>query len=414
MRILYLHQYFNTREGTGGTRSYEMARRLAANGHEVSLITSGLHASPRFAITGSESHRQVEIDGIRVVSIPAAYNDPRFGTTLSAEKRLRAFYEFALVSFRIGCTLSRPDLVFATHTPLTIGFAGSALARHFAAPFVFEVRDLWPASLVNLGILQNGCLTATMRAIEKGLCQQAARVVTLSPGMRKGILQHDIASERIAMIPNGADVDLFGPHIDGTEKRQSLALKDDFVAIYFGAMGRANGLHYVLDAAKVLLQRGRNRIRIILHGAGSEKQSLICRAQDEGLNNIVFSDPVLNKSELAKLVAASNACLTIYAGENREQSWSPNKFFDALAAGKPILVNVGGWLSELVEDNRCGQFVDPTRPKSLADALISLADAPEMAAAMGRRSRSLAEREFSRDNLADRFERLLQEVESKS
>jgi glycosyltransferase involved in cell wall biosynthesis len=189
--------------------------------------------------------------------------------------------------------------------------------------------------------------------------------------------------------------------------RGRFATPDDFVAIYFGAMGRANGLHYILDAAKVLQQRGQRGIKIILHGAGSERASLVKRMEEQGLDNIVFSAPVANKAKLAQLVATANVCLTIYAGEDREQSWSPNKFFDALAAAKPILVNVGGWLAELVEKNACGKFVDPRHPDSLADALIELSSAHEETARMGERARMLAEGEFCRDRLGEQLEALL-------
>ena len=153
MHILYLHQYFATRKGMTGTRSYEFARRLVGKGHRVTMITSGL-ANRQFPVTGGRQYAEFDTDGIAVVAIAAAYNDPQLGTNMSGWRRMLKFYQFARLASRIGKGLAKPDVVFATHTPLTIGLAGLALGRHFEVPFVFEVRDLWPEAIVSVGLLE--------------------------------------------------------------------------------------------------------------------------------------------------------------------------------------------------------------------------------------------------------------------
>src|SRR4030042_1225417 len=154
MNILYLHQYFATNKGSTGTRSYEFARYLVGKGHHVTMLTSGL-ANKEFAVPKGREYIEAEIDGINVIAIAAAYNDPHVGTGMGGLQRMIKFYQFARLAGHAGKKLPKPDVIFATHTPLTIGLAGIDLARHFNIPFVFEVRDLWPEALVNIGALNN-------------------------------------------------------------------------------------------------------------------------------------------------------------------------------------------------------------------------------------------------------------------
>ena len=174
-------------------------------------------------------------------------------------------------------------------------------------------------------------------------------------------------------------------------------------------MGMANGLDYVIEAAIILAERGRDDVALVLHGSGGKRSELEDMVREHELNNVVFSDIVPDKAEVAAIVAGCDACMTIYRA-TREQTWSPNKMFDALAAGKPVLINVHGWLGETIENNDCGLKLDPHHPETLAYALEKLADDPELCRRMGRNARVLAEREFDRDKLADRLESVLMEA----
>jgi len=408
MHILYLHQYFATRKGTTGTRSYEFARRLVGKGHRVTMITSGL-ANREFAVPEGERYAEFEADGINVVAIAAAYNDPQLGTGMSGWRRMLEFYRFARLAGRIGKKLPTPNVVFATHTPLTIGLAGLALGRHFDVPFVFEVRDLWPEALVNVGALRNPAAIWWLGRMAKKIYAGAKHIVALSPGMKDGIVRTGVPAGKVTVIPNASDLDLFRPDLDGSAQRKRLGLGDRFAAIYFGAMGMANGLDYAIEAAIMLAERGRDDVALVLHGGGGKRSELEDMVREYGLNNVIFSDIVPDKAEVAGIVAGCDACMTIYRAA-REQTWSPNKMFDALAAGKPVLINVGGWLGETIENNDCGLQLDPHSPETLADALEQLADDPEMCRRMGANARGLAEREFARDKLADRLESVFMEA----
>src|SRR4030042_190991 len=399
MHILYLHQYFATRKGRTGTRSYEFARHLVKKGHRVTMITSGLQ-NEQFPVAQGDKYAQLEIEGINVVSIAAGYNDPYVGTATPGWQRMLKFYEFAWLAARVGMKFDRPDVVFATHTPLTVGLAGIKLSRHFKVPFVFEVRDLWPEALINIGALKNPLVIWWLRRMAKKIYTAANHIIALSPGMKEGIVRMRVPDRKITVIPNSSDLELFHPDLDGAASRIRLGLGDHFAAIYFGAMGLANGLEYVIEAARILSERGRDNIVIVLHGDGGMKPELQKMAGDYKLTNVVFSDLVPDKTEVARIIAGCNACLVIYRA-TKEHTWSPNKMFDALAAGKPVLINVPGWLGETIEKNNCGRCLDANRPQMLADALQELAANPELCRQMGKNARDIAEREFEREKLAD-------------
>ena len=405
MRILYIHQYFASRKGRTGTRSYEFGRYLAGKGHEVTMITSGV-ANAEFPLGPDGKDGQYEVDGIRILSVAGGYNDPYMGTRMGGMRRMLKFCGFCRAAVRAGKDEVPPHVVFATHTPLTAGWAGAALGRHFGMPFVFEVRDLWPEALVNVGALHNPVAIGLMRRAARRIYRDANHIIALSPGIKQGIVQAGIDEEKITVIPNASDLDLFRPDLDGAASREKLGLGKRFAAIYFGAMGMANGLEYVVKAATILTERKNKDIVIVLHGDGGRRRKLEEMARRSKLANVVFSDLVSDKDQIARIVAGCDVCLTIYRAA-KEQTWSPNKMFDSLAAGKPVVINVGGWLGETVERNECGIRVDPVRPETLADTLVKLANEPNLCKRMGANARALAEREFDRNRLAAQFEEVL-------
>lgn len=243
----------------------------------------------------------------------------------------------------------------------------------------------------------------------KKIYSEAEHIVALSPGMKEGIVRTGLPSERVTVIPNASDLDLFRPDLDGSCWRDRLGLGERFAAIYFGAMGFANGLEYVIESARILAERGNDHIVLVLHGDGGKREALEKMARDYKLTNVIFNDLVSDKREVARLVAGCQVCMTIYRAA-KENTWSPNKMFDALAAGKPVLVNVSGWLGEMIENNHCGRRLDPRRPDTLAEALEELAANPELCREMGGNARAMAEREFARSELADRLENILLKV----
>jgi len=410
MHILYMHQHFTTHRGYTGNRSYEFSKFLLEAGHRVTMICSGIENEPRLTLKPDELYKEVEIDGIHCVPIRAANANPLTITGHSGYRRMLGFLNFVRVAKKVGRKLSKPDVVFASHTPLTIGLAGIDLAKHFGVPHVFEVRDLWPQALINLGVLKNPLVIAWMRHLERKIYKASTRIVALSPGMKAGVVSSGVVNEDdVAMIPNSSDLGLFRPDLDRKFGRERLGLGDRTAAIYFGGMGMANNLEYAIDAAKILADRGRDDIAVVLHGGGGRKEAHKQQVAELGLGNVIFSDPVPDKGVVAQLVAACDICLTIYRA-SKEVTWSPNKMFDGLAAGRPIIINVSGWLGETIENNDCGYSVDSEKPEALANALEKLADDAELRATLGRNSRALAEREFAREKLANKLAGVMQDA----
>lgn len=366
------------------------------------MVTSGM-ANPEFPVRDGESSSTYETDGIEVRALRAGYNDARAGTAMAGWRRMLAFHQFARAAGKAGRRVKDPDLVFATHTPLMVGMAGIDLKKYFGVPFVFEVRDLWPEALVNIGVLRNRLVISYLRRMARKIYRAADHISAASPGMKEGILPYGIPEQKITVVTNASDLDLFGPHVDGTAERERLGLGDRFAAIYFGAHGKANGLDYLLDTAAELKRRNREDVAIVLHGDGGDKVFLQRRAEAEGLDNVVFSDPVPEKERMSRIVAGCDACMTIYKA-TKEVTWSPNKLFDALAAGKPVIVNVPGWLGDTVTRNECGIQTDPGNPGSLADALVAMADDAAFRERCGENSRQLAENVFAREKQAAKLE----------
>jgi glycosyltransferase involved in cell wall biosynthesis len=404
--VLYFHQYFATRRRSTATRSYEFARRLVERGHSVTIVSrdtrmleSGRDGRPAGRVTARE-----RVDGIDVLYLNVPYAN-RYPTPV----RLASFAAFTVAASVAGALQRRPDIVFASSTPLTIGIAGLLTARAKRVPFVFEIRDLWPAVPVALGALKNGPAIRTAEWLERRLYSGAERIVVLSEGSRDELLQRGIPDEKLVFISNAADLDVFKPTVVDEGFRARHGLEDRFVALYAGAMARANGLDQLVDAAEALRRWGDTRVTIVALGDGGERPRLEDRARELGLDNLLFL-PALPKEELAGIVGAADVTLTIFAPHPILETTSPNKFFDSLAAGKPVIVNLGGWLRRLVEEHDAGLWVPGGNAEALAGALSALAANPARVELMGRNARALAERDFGRDEMADRLARTLEEV----
>lgn len=396
MHILYFHQHFSTPKGAVGTRSYEMARRLIARGHQVTMVC-GSYAGGETGLLAafSKGRREGVVDGINVVEFDLSYsnNDGFF-------KRVLTFFRFSLRSVKIALSEDY-DLAFATSTPLTAGIPGIFSRWLRGKPFVFEVRDLWPELPKAMGVIRNPLVLWAMSVLEWVSYHSAHRLVGLSPGIVEGIARRGVARERISLIPNGSDLDIFGTNTDSW--CPEAVKKTDLLALFAGTHGVANGLDGVLDAAFELQKRGRNDIKILLVGQGKLKDKLLARAIADDLSNVIFHEPV-DKRRLAALMAGADVGLQVLANVPAfYYGTSPNKFFDYIASGLPVLNNYPGWLANFIIEHRCGFAVPPDNAPAFADALEEAADNRSSLLEMRLRSRFLAENMFSREKLGRDF-----------
>jgi glycosyltransferase involved in cell wall biosynthesis len=399
LKVLYIHQYFKTRYEAGGTRSYEFARRWVQHGHAVTVLCG------RTGDGGPGASSQVSrhtVDGIAFIAVPTPYSN-----YMSFPRRIAAFFSFMLRSTWVGLRQAGPlDIVFATSTPLTVGIPGYVISRVKRVPFVFEIRDLWPEAPIQLGALRNPVAIWLARWLERFLYRAAHHVVTLSPGMQDALVSMGVPQHKLSMIPNCSDVDIFRPQGPTPEIRARYGLEGKFVLAYSGAMGMANGLSVIVETARELQSQGATDIQFVLIGDGKERPHLEELAAQYDLYNVTFLKP-LPKLELAEFMPLADICLTIFAPFPVLQTNSPNKMFDALALGRPVLINYGGWMQEVLERHQAGVAVPSNDPREIAESILALRSQPERLAEMGRNARRLAEEAYDREKLAQQLEDVL-------
>ncbi len=400
MRVTYIHQHFATPDDAYGTRSYEMSQRLIAAGHQVTMIC-GATASAG----GDDRVHESNVDGIRVLRVSQSY-----GNAMGIGARSASFARFAATACRIGSS-APSDLVFATSTPLTVALPGAWGSFRRRVPFVFEVRDLWPELPIAMGLITNPVIANSLRGLERFAYRRADHVIALSPGMKAGIERAGVAADRVELIPNASDVALFQP-TDQPVTDPAFGEPSELRVCFPGAHGQANGLDAVLDSLAELKRRGETGIRVILIGDGSMKPQLVQRAEADGLHDYVtFVDP-LPKRTLASLLPGFDAGLMTLANVPEfGYGTSPNKFFDFLACGLPVINNYPGWVADLLTEHDCGVVAAPDNPGSLADAFVQLRDRPADRRRQGANARALAETHFDREVLAAKFVDLLERVE---
>lgn len=397
MHVAYIHQHFSTQKGFTGTRSYEMARHLIERGHRVTMICGAGDVSDMGQEATPERVSTLDVDGITVKRINQPYSN-RMGFVA----RLRAFGRFAREATGVVSRLDA-DLVFATSTPLTVGIPGMKGARRLGVPFVFEVRDLWPDVAIALEVVRNPLLIWYARRLEHKIYRAARRIIALSPGMKEGIVRTGYPAERVTIVPNGCDLDLFVP-TEAPLDDERFGPPGDFRLIFTGAHGLANGLDAVLDAVAELKRRGVSGIRFVFLGTGSQKGRLMQRSRDEGLDELTsWVDPI-PKIELARVLPRMDVGMMILKNlPDFYYGTSPNKFFDYIASGLPVLNNYPGWLAGMIEERGCGVVVPPDDPRAFADAVLNLRENPQRLVEMGRAARRLAEDRFDRRQLAATF-----------
>jgi lipopolysaccharide/colanic/teichoic acid biosynthesis glycosyltransferase len=398
MRVLYFHQYFSTPEGFTGTRSYEVSKRLLASGHEVTMVC-GSAALSKSGLSGPflSGRREGSVDGIYVIELELPYSN--YDSFL---RRSWTFLRFAFLSIILALRLDY-DVIFATSTPLTAALPGIAARWFRHKPFVFEVRDLWPELPRAMGIIRNPLVLLMMDWLEFAAYRSANLCIALSPGIAQGITRRGVSESRVVTAPNGCDLDLFAPDAAQPLPEIPGLPPDAFVATFTGAHGVANGLGAVLDAAAELRRRGRTDIRLVFIGDGKERPAVIERAHREELGNCLFVDPMPKKALAQFLCRRANVGLMILANVPAfYYGTSPNKFFDYLASGLPVLVNYPGWMAEMVTAQGVGIVVPPQDPVAFAEALTRMADAGAATAEMGQRGRNFVQRAFLRTTLAQR------------
>jgi len=398
MKILYLHQYFNTPSMSGGTRSYEMAVRMVKKGHEVHMVTSKRNTSCKRRIW-----REEIIDGINVYWLSVPYDNK-----MNFYKRLIAFFIYAFEAGRKAIAING-DIVFATSTPLTIAIPAIKTKKKLKIPMVFEVRDLWPELPIAIGAIKNPILIYLAKRLERWAYSNSNEIVVLSPGMSEGVAKTGYPIENIHTIPNSSDISLFQ-----LNKKLKIGFQNkykwnvgDKIIIYAGTLGEINGVEYLVDIANEFIEIN-NKVKFLIVGDGIEEQAIRNKAKIYNcLDNNLFLINQLPKNKMPGLYNLSTIATSLFIPLKEMEANSANKFFDTLAAGKPIVINYGGWQKDLIEKHNIG-LVLARDPKVAAKALNELLKNDELLSIMGKNALSLGKSEFSRDKLADKLINVLE------
>jgi glycosyltransferase involved in cell wall biosynthesis len=411
VHVLYLSQYFPPEVGATQARSHDLARGLVRAGHRVSVICE-IPNHPSGIVPPAYRggwYRREELDGIDVVRVWVKAAPVK---TFSSRMLFYTSYMAMAVAAGLRPVGAAYDLVYATSPPLPAGAAGAILGRLRRVPFVLEVRDPWPAAAIALGELRSRVLVGLARALERHCYRRARRVVTLTRSWRDHLLELGVPRDKIVLIPNGANTELFHPEPGAAAAlRASLGLENAFVVLYAGLHGIAQGLEVVLDAARRL--EALPDVRFVLVGEGPVKAGLVARAEQLAVPNVLFL-PEAPRARMPAFFSMANVTLVPLRKVPLLGGALPSKIFEAWACACPILLAGEGESRQLVLEGRGGVCVEPENGRELADALTRLRTDGEECRQMGRNGYDFVRACYDRTVLTERLRASLEDVLSEA
>ena len=406
MRILFLSHYFSPEGNAPATRVHELGRRWVRMGHEVSVVTCAPNLPSGVVYPGyaNRLYQRESVDGIDV---------RRVWTFLAANagsgRRIANYLSFLLTGGLAGLCVRRPDVVIATSPQFFCGVAGMLVSALRRLPFVLEIRDLWPESIVAVGAMRPSRAIRCLEWLERRMYAAATRIVTVGEGYRRKLAARGVAPEGVEIVPNGVDLGMFHAGAEGGAVRREYGLGQAFVCAYVGTIGMGCGLDVVLRAGKLLRERGRDDVRFLLVGDGAIRERLERDVRAAGLANVVFTGR-LDKARMPEVLAAADACLVHLTKTELFQSVLPSKIFEAAAMARPIVLGVEGFAAELVAGAGAGLCIEPENEHELVDAVLRLADDPSLAKRLGESGRAGIAADYDYDRLAVRYAELLAKI----
>lgn len=407
MKILLLHQYYLEEDDHGGSRWNEITKQWVENGHHVQVIAGMMHytsSEKRAEYKGKwfKKKRQGSIDVLRC-HVSETYNSNFIG-------RLWAYFSFVFSSlwaglFKVG---GKYDVIIVSSPPLFIGISGYLISLFIRTPFVFEIRDLWPESAIDTGVVTNGLIIKLAYALEKFIYKKATLINVLTPAFRNTLIEKKgINPEKIIFIPNAADFSLSDDLLKNfniSQFKKEHDLDDKFIITYVGAHGVANHLVQVLETASLVKD---TNVVFLLIGDGMEKQRLKELAKSNEISNVRFIDPV-PKADVFMYILASDMGTSVLKNVETFKTVYSNKTFDYMSCKKPILMAIDGISRDLVEQANAGVFVEPENPQDFALKIRSYLSNPKKAIEEGENGYIYAKENFDRIILANKYVDLIQ------
>ena len=395
MKILYIHQYFNTPNMPGSTRSYEFARRLVARGDTVYMITTNWQ--------GKSKKSYSLIKGINVYWAPIRYNNK-----MTYLRRFFVFMGFLWYIFILGKKLDY-DLIIASSTPLTIALPAMLLKRLKGVKMIFEIRDLWPQLPIAIGAIKSKFTIVLAKWLERVTYSNSNHIICLSLGMERE-LRSIIQKDKITVITNLCDVARFqAKKINNKSKIKIPTSCNKPLITYTGSFGRINGVVYLVEIANAM-SKINSEISFLLTGNGYQKKDIINRSKEYGIyNNTLFCIDYLPKNQIPELLSIATITTSLFIDIPEMGNNSANKFFDALAASKPIMINYGGWQADLLQKTGCGFRIPSNDAENAALKLNRIINNRTKLKEMSKASNNLA-KEFTVETNYQKFEQVVDNV----
>lgn len=387
MKILYIHQYFKTPSEGGAIRSWYIAKGMIDAGHEVVVVTS--HNHPDFAVK--------IIDSITIHYLPVAY-DSSFGFF----RRVFSFLSFVRLALNTALKISNIDLCYATSTPITVGIVAYLLKRKRSIPYIFEIRDLWPEAPIQMGIIKNALIKKMLYALEKKIYKHAEKIIALSPGMKDGV-QRVCPNKHVAVVPNMSDCSFFQFEEKKPILEDAFNVKNKFVVSYIGSAGLSNNLMQLANIIQYCtMMYAEKNITFLIQAKGPDLEKIKSNLKNIDPAVVQFL-PYSNKEGVKQLLNVSDAVYISFDSKPILETNSPNKFFDAIAAGKLVIINTSGWLRDVVEQQEIGFYADPLDPSMFVKKIDPyINDKTRLLAAQGK-ARRVAENFYSKEMLVKKI-----------
>jgi len=406
MRILYISQYFPPEMGAPAARVHELARAWVARGHKVTVLTAFPHHPTGVIPQNYRGYRLLreKVDGIDVLRtwVYATRNKGFLKRTLSYISFMFSAMLLGLPNLRY-----RYDVVIATSPQFFVAVAGLKIASILRRPFVFEVRDLWPASIEAVGAIRSEAVLRFLEKIEMTLYRRARLIVAVADSTVDILSRRGIPRRKIAVVKNGVDLAKFRPSRRDNTVRDEYKLAGTFVCTYVGTMGMAHGLDIVLDAAEKT--RGDNALVYLMVGEGARREELEAEAKRRSLSNIIFTGEV-PRARVVDFLAASDAVLVHLRKAELFEHVIPSKIFEIMGCARPIIMGVGGEAGGLVRTAGAGLAIEPENVAEFLSALRKLRGDRCLAERLGRAGRAYVEANFDRERLADDYLALLSKL----
>jgi glycosyltransferase involved in cell wall biosynthesis len=394
VKVLLLHQHFKTPYTGGAVRSYYLAKALVDQGVSVSVVTG----------YNGRVEKLDMIDGIEVHFVPVSY-DNSFGFY----KRSVSFLKYVWYAIKLSHRFKTFDFCYAISVPLTVGIAARFIKRKYGIPYIFEVGDLWPDAPIQMGFIKNRVFQNLLFDLEGSIYKSAHSLVALSIEIQKA-LANKVNGKTIHLIPNMADTGFFVPEPKDPSVEKKYGAQGKFVVSYIGAIGLANGLEHFVDCAAKSEKAGLP-VHFLLCGDGGVLPTIQTKVEALKLQNFSII-PFQSRAGVKEILNVTDASFVSYKPVPVLETGSPNKYFDALASGKLIIVNFGGWIRKEIEEDRCGVYIDQRSPEDFVSKLRPFVEERKLLKEYQQRARTLAEEKYSRHQLGQQFCEIFKETRS--